>query len=141
MLAANSCSRPGNDARPRSPASQIAGRRVDQHEFELVLVDARGDFLGRYSYGNANSTARKPACAASAEPFEERHFVEEKREIGGQSAACVTWQDAPVESARGAGARRKVAATLIPTPGVCRKTATFASTVRRLSRLGGQSGG
>ena len=43
----------------------VAGRHVEQHHVELLRLHARRDLLGLVVYGNANSTARNPACAAS----------------------------------------------------------------------------
>ena len=88
-LAANSCSRPGSDASPRSPASQLPGGVLNSTTSSLSDLTRAASSFAWYSYGNANSTARKPACAASREPLEERHFVEEKGEIGGKARHCV----------------------------------------------------
>ena len=77
MPAANSCSRPGIDARPRSPARPIAGRRVDEHDLSSMLRDARRDFLRLEVVRKREFDRAESACAAS--PNRSRNGASVKR--------------------------------------------------------------
>ena len=49
--ARNSASRPGRQARPRSPASKSPGTRVEEHLLQAVVVEARRQLGGRMVVG------------------------------------------------------------------------------------------
>ncbi len=63
----------------------IARRRIDQHDLELVLGDARGDFLDLVFVAERELDGAKTGVRRFAEPFEERNLVEEKRKVGGKA--------------------------------------------------------
>ena len=66
MLAANSRSRPGSDAIPRSPAPRSPGGALISTQSSACSVEPGGDFrLRECRTRSANSTARNPARAAS----------------------------------------------------------------------------
>jgi hypothetical protein len=66
MLATNSASRPGSEARPRSPAARSPGGALITTHSRPWRASRAAISFGGTSYANANSTAEKSACAAAA---------------------------------------------------------------------------
>ena len=84
-LAAKSCSRPGSEARPRSPASQSPGGMLNSTTSSFCTWIRDASSLAWYAVRKRELDRAKSGVRGFREPFEERHFVEQEREIGGKA--------------------------------------------------------
>jgi hypothetical protein len=75
----------GNRRHAPLPCLPVAGRRIDEHQLQPVLVQPRTD-LGRV-VGVGKLTCDRPKSRAprGAEPLKERHLAEHHRQIRGKS--------------------------------------------------------
>ena len=83
MPSRNSASRPGRQASPRSPASQLPGG-VEQHLLQAVGLQALGQLLRRVGVRKRYSTALKPS-RSGGKAVEKVHVVVEHGQVGGKT--------------------------------------------------------
>ena len=109
---------------------EIARRRVDQHALQRVLGEPRGDFRRRHVVRERKLHGAKAGTRRRAEPIEERHFVEQEAQVGGQARHASRGENARVEFARQTrrlqGSRRRT-----PHAGRLSQNCNAPATVRR----------
>ncbi len=72
----------------REPAiarSVVAGRRVDQHDLELVRLLLRDEFRDPELVGERELDGAKAGMRGLRKTLEERHLVEQERQVGGKA--------------------------------------------------------